>query len=111
MQKYDEVELAPDWPVGCWFQLHHGSGALEKEQTWTETPGETWLCNGLHIFPMNICNKYFRNTFVTRSIATDFYYNAHPSLAQRVAGGSFVWWSLGLSELSGALCGSLELSM
>ena len=45
MQKYDEVELAPDWPVGCWFQLHHGSGALEKEQTWTETPGETWLCN------------------------------------------------------------------
>ena len=38
--------------------------------------GKTWRCEESYIFPMHIRNKYFRNTFVTRSNGKHASYNA-----------------------------------
>ena len=65
-------------------------GALEKEQTWTDTLGETWSCKQMRICPMKLFHTYVRNTFVTLWNRTGFRSNAHLSLARRVAVGSWL---------------------
>ena len=56
-------------------------GALEKGETWTETPGKTWRCEESYIYPTRFREKYVRYLFVTTWNGKHVSYTAHPSLA------------------------------